>query len=101
MIIIISSAITMQNNNYTFINGIKGVEFGAGSDVFNSTCYCPSSGCLLPGIRPLGLCGDNALPIFISFPHFYLADESYRQSVVGMNPNRTLHEFKMILESVS
>lgn len=91
----------MLNNNYTFINGIKGVEFVAGSDVFNNTCYCPTSGCLLPGVRPLSLCGNNALPIFISFPHFYLADKSYRKSVIGMNPNRTLHEFKMILENVS
>ncbi|KAF0773021.1 protein croquemort-like [Aphis craccivora] len=95
----ICSAITMQNNNHTFINGLKGIEFVAGSDVFNNTCYCPSSGCPLPGVRPLSLCGDNSLPIFISFPHFYLADKSYRQSVVGMNPNRTLHEFKIILEN--
>jgi len=91
----------MLNNNYTFINGIKGIEFVAVSDVFNNTCYCPTSGCPLPGIRPLSLCGDNALPIFISFPHFYLADKSYKQSVIGMHPNRTLHEFKMILENVS
>jgi hypothetical protein len=77
------------------------MEFTGKSDVFNNTCYCPSSGCLLPGVRSLNLCGNNALPIFISFPHFYLADESYRQSIIGMKPNKTLHEFKIILENVS
>lgn len=91
----------MTNKNHTYINGLKGVEFGAGSDVFNSTCYCLPSGCLLPGVRSLSLCGDSALPIFISFPHFYLADESYRQPIIGMKPNQTLHEFQMTLEHVS
>lgn len=95
------SAITMINYNKTYINGIKGIEFVGKSDVFNNTCYCPSSGCLLPGVRSLSLCGNNALPIYISFPHFYLADETYRQSILGMKPNKTLHEFKMILDNVS
>jgi len=94
----ICSAITLTNKNHTYINGLKGVEFGAGSDVFNDTCYCPLSGCLSPGVRSLSLCGDNKLPIFISFPHFYLADKSYIQSITGMIPNQTLHEFKIILE---
>lgn len=97
-----SSAITMTNQNEVYINDIKGVEFVGSSDVFSNTCYCPSSGCLLPGVRSLALCGNSALhPLFISFPHFYLADESYRKSVIGMKPNRTLHEFKIILEKVS
>lgn len=96
-----SSAITMTNKNHKSINGIQGVEFSAGSEVFNNTCYCPSSGCLLPGVRSLGLCGNSAVPIFISFPHFYLADKSYREPIIGMEPNQTLHEFKMILENVS
>lgn len=95
------SAITVTNNDHTYINGIKGVEFLGRSDVFNNTCYCSSSGCLLPGVRPLNLCKNNALPIFISFPHFYLADESYKQSIIGMKPNKTLHEFKIVLENVS
>lgn len=100
-ILIDFSAITMTNQHEVFINDIKGVEFVGESDVFNNTCYCrQSSGCQLPGVRSLDLCGDSALPIFISFPHFYLADESYRQSIIGMKPNRTLHEFKITLEKV-
>lgn len=91
----------MTNNDHAYVNDINGVEFNARSDVFNNTCYCPSSGCPSPGVRSLSLCGDSSLPIFISFPHFYLADKSYIKSIVGMKPNRTLHEFKMILDSVS
>lgn len=91
----------MKNINHTYVNGLRGVVFGAGYDVFNSTCYCPSSGCPLPGVRSLSLCGTSTLPIYISFPHFYLADASYRQPLIGMNPNQTLHEFRMVLEHVS
>lgn len=91
----------MTNKNHEYINGIQGVKFSAESDVFNNTCYCPLSGCLLPGVRSLSLCGDISSPIFISFPHFYLADKSYSQSIIGLEPNQTLHEFKMTLENVS
>ncbi|VVC41559.1 CD36 family [Cinara cedri] len=93
------SAITMTKRKHTDVNGIRGIEFSAGSDVFNNTCYCPSSECPLPGLRSLNLCKDNPSPMFISFPHFYLADKSYNKSIVGMNPDRALHEFKMILEN--
>lgn len=37
-------------------------------------------------------------PAFVSFPHFYLADHSYRDGIVGMNPNRSKHEFSISLE---
>lgn len=95
------SAITMNNRNHAEVKGIKGIQFTAGSDVFNNTCYCPSSGCPLPGVRSPSVCKDNASPLFISFPHFYLADKSYNDSIVGMNPDGAIHEFKMVLENVS
>lgn len=101
MFLIYFSAITLTNKDNIYINGIQGAEFVGKSEVFNNTCYCPSSGCLLPGVRSLGLCGNSELPIFISFPHFYLADEFYSQSIVGLKPNESLHEFKIILENVS
>jgi len=91
----------LTNKNRKYINGIQGIEFSAESDVFNNSCYCPSSGCLLPGVRSLDLCENSGIPIFISFPHFYLADKSYKEVIIGMEPNQTLHEFKMILENVS
>lgn len=37
-------------------------------------------------------------PAFISFPHFYLADPSYREPIEGMHPNRSEHEFLISLE---
>lgn len=39
-------------------------------------------------------------PAFISFPHFYNADPSYREAVVGMNPQSHLHPFVLDLEPV-
>lgn len=90
----------MTSKKHKYVNGIQGVEFSAESDVFNNTCYCPLTGCPLPGIRSISLYGDNT-SIYISFPHFYLADKSYRELIVGMEPNRSLHEFSMVLENVS
>lgn len=37
-------------------------------------------------------------PAFISFPHFYLADPSYREPIEGMHPNKSKHEFFVSLE---
>ncbi|XP_050424285.1 protein croquemort-like isoform X2 [Adelges cooleyi] len=94
------SAVTLTNTNHAYVNEIEGINFAAGSDVFNNTCNCPPSGCQqLPGVRSLNLCGNNnPLPLFVSFPHFYLADPSYGQMINGMKPNKSLHEFKIILE---
>lgn len=90
----------MTSKKVTYINDLKGVEFAAESDVFNNNCYQLPSEQLLPGVRSLKLCGDSSPPLYISFPHFYLADSSYSESICGMNPNQTLHEFKIVLENV-
>merc|ERR1712179_451360 len=37
-------------------------------------------------------------PIALSYPHFYQADPSYREAVVGMKPNKTEHEFYIDIE---
>lgn len=73
-------------------NGIKYPE---------TACYCTGepSQCpdLMPGVLNVSDCRFGA-PAFVSYPHFYLADESYREAVEGMRPNRTLHEFGLALE---
>lgn len=91
----------MTKKKPTYINDVKGVEFAAVSDVFNNKCYNSSSEQLSPGVRSLK-CGNSSItpPLYVSFPHFYLADSQYRESICGMNPNQTLHEFKIILEKV-
>jgi len=40
-------------------------------------------------------------PAFISFPHFFHADPSYRESVVGMQPNESKHQMFIDIEPVS
>ena len=37
-------------------------------------------------------------PIALSFPHFYQADPSYVEAVVGLKPNKSLHQFYMDVE---
>lgn len=40
-------------------------------------------------------------PIFVSFPHFYQADEIYLESISGLQPTKEKHEFVLILQKVS
>lgn len=37
-------------------------------------------------------------PVFASFPHFYLGDDHYLNSMTGMSPDRRKHEFSLTLE---
>ena len=32
-------------------------------------------------------------PIALSYPHFYQADQSFLDAVVGLKPNKTEHQF--------
>ncbi|XP_050549016.1 protein croquemort-like isoform X2 [Daktulosphaira vitifoliae] len=92
------SAITLTNTDYILVNDIKGVIFAGGQDVFNNSCYCTTPKCQPPGVRSLNLCDGNSLPLFVSYPHFYLADNFYGEKVIGMQPNKSSHEFKIILQ---
>lgn len=38
-------------------------------------------------------------PAFVSYPHFYLADPYYRDSIEGMKPNVREHQAFIALES--
>ena len=64
-------------------------------------CYCSAdlSECpdLLPGVFNASSCKFGA-PAMVSFPHFYLADPSYRDKISGMNPDRNKHEFSIAME---
>jgi len=82
--------------------GIPSVKFAGGEDVFSNktTCYCrTNTTCPASGVRDLSLC--NSSPAMVSWPHFYLADPSYREAVVGMKPDKDKHEFYMNLAEVT
>lgn len=88
--------------------GVTGSRWVAGDKVFDNgekypdmACYCTGlqSSCpdLLPGVQNISDCRFGA-PIFASFPHFYLAHETYVNAVSGLAPNRSKHLFSLSLE---
>ncbi|XP_057664273.1 protein peste-like isoform X1 [Diorhabda carinulata] len=87
------------------IKGVLGYKYSAEYGFDNGTvypenyCYCNGE-CIPTGVFNVSSCRMNS-PTFLSFPHFFNADPVYRDSVKGMKPNRTLHEFYMILEPKS
>lgn len=62
-------------------------------------CFCDPKQEVCPktGVVDCKKCRDNA-PIYASFPHFYLADESYRNAITGMNPDYEKHRFRIAVE---
>lgn len=74
-------------------HGVKGYRFSPPLDVFadidsnpDNLCFCPSGPpCAPNGLFNVSLCQYDS-PIMISFPHFYLADESFREAVEGISP---------------
>jgi len=74
------------------------MTFDNGSIYPETECYC-SGDCVPYGARNVSACKFGA-PAFVSFPHFYLAHESYKASITGMCPNET-HQFVLKMEPVS
>lgn len=72
--------------------------FDDGSRYPENACFC-SGECVPAGLRNISACKFGA-PAFVSFPHFYLVNESVSERVVGMKPNRSIHEFNLRVEPV-
>lgn len=84
--------------------GVKGTTFlgearsMGGVEYPEQHCFCPEKGeCPKSGVVQVKKCRQNA-PIYVSYPHFYLADKSYGQAVVGMKPEKDKHEFQITVE---
>ncbi|XP_073826535.1 croquemort [Musca autumnalis] len=71
----------------------------SGENYPNQQCFCNPNHEVCPktGVVDCKKCRDNA-PIYASFPHFYMADESYRNAVTGMNPDYEKHRFRIAVE---
>lgn len=87
--------------------GLTGSKFVSDEDMFDNgtnveanKCRCEGVECQPSGTLNVSLCKYGA-PAFVSLPHFYLADESYRQNITGMKPNKEDHQFELILEPVN
>lgn len=83
--------IKFEGNELTFDNGTRNSR---------NRCYCPNEQCnIKSGVRSMVNCVDA--PIFVSFPHFYAADSSYREAITGMQPDKKKHNFHIIFQKVS
>ncbi|XP_055847666.1 scavenger receptor class B member 1 isoform X1 [Episyrphus balteatus] len=74
--------------------GVKGYRFTPPETVFadvethpENMCFCPAGegSCAPNGLFNVSLCQYDS-PIMLSFPHFYLADDSLRTAVEGISP---------------
>lgn len=88
--------------------GIKGYKWIGDDSVFDNgrkypemSCFCTASSESCPdlysGVFNASSCKFGA-PAFISYPHFYLADPHYRNTIDGMNPSKEKHEFSIVME---
>lgn len=87
------------------INGTKWIGtdrvFDNGQKYHETRCFCvekDDKNCPKSGVLDISECRYGA-PVFVSYPHFYLADQEYINNVIGMKPNREKHEFSMSLET--
>lgn len=99
-------SITLKWRGEQLTKGIVGQKYVGDESVFDNGwnypemgCYCTSDVCpdLLPGAVNVSECKFGA-PAFISYPHFHLADPSYRTDIDGLRPDAKEHEFYMVIE---
>ncbi|XP_055642568.1 protein peste [Toxorhynchites rutilus septentrionalis] len=85
------------------VAGIRGYKYAGGPrTVDNGTMY-PETACFSAGeIVPSGVLNISACrfgtPVFMSFPHYYGADEYYLKQVEGLSPDKSKHQFYMTME---
>lgn len=99
----ICTYLTLVYDNTTVHKGLSGVRYISdelmldnGQKVPWRKCYCTDQ-CIPSGALDISRCKWNA-PAFISMPHFYLADESYRENITGMSPDKKKHEIQIAIE---
>lgn len=97
----------LSYENTTEIQGLTGRKYigdeymlDNGENNSSRLCYCPNGDCGPSGTLNISTCKFGA-PAFVSMPHFYLADPSYREDIAGMSPDITKHQLSIVLEQVS
>lgn len=103
----ICTHVTLTYQNESLFQGLSGSKFISdetmldnGDIVKSRKCYCMTDKCEPSGVLSVSKCKYGS-PAFISLPHFYLADNSYREAVVGMAPSREKHETFVTIEPVT
>ncbi|CAF3173289.1 unnamed protein product [Rotaria socialis] len=80
-------------------------DYHLSADVFNMSReenrgFCGHGPCLGDGVLNISTCYLGVWG-FISSPHFFQADEKFRQDVHGMQPNKNKHAFIMSFDPVT
>nr|CAD7264916.1 unnamed protein product [Timema shepardi] len=85
------------------VEGILGYRYSGGPDIVDNgtldptnECFCGGE-CVPSGVLNVSSCRFGA-PAFISYPHFYQADQVYLDQVEGMEPDEEKHRFYVTLE---
>uniref|UniRef100_H3C430 Scavenger receptor class B, member 2c n=1 Tax=Tetraodon nigroviridis TaxID=99883 RepID=H3C430_TETNG len=78
------------------VKGIAAYRFSPPSEVFANTTanagFCvPPGNCPGSGLLDVRVCKSGA-PIVMSSPHFYQAEEKFKEAVFGMRPDKQLHQ---------
>lgn len=81
-------------------DGVETLRFTPPEDIFDppedrpeNTCFCVDGPpCAPRGLFNISQCQYGS-PTYISFPHFYLADPSLLDDLVGLEPNKSKHQF--------
>lgn len=101
-------SLTLSHDSFVERYGVSGSKwvgddrlFDNGEKYPDTQCFCSSepNACpdLKPGVLNVSECRYGA-PAFVSYPHFYLADDSYLQGLNGMKPDKEKHQFSISLE---
>ncbi|CAH1983914.1 unnamed protein product [Acanthoscelides obtectus] len=100
----ICSSIELVKDGKFWLDGMESDKYVGTEEVFDNGTVFPEQKCFVPdhvqqpsGIRNVSLCKFGA-PAFLSYAHFYLADEYYRSTIDGMKPNKSKHEMFIALE---
>jgi scavenger receptor class B, member 1 len=90
------------------VHGITGHRFVAGDRAVDNGTKYPENLCYSAGSEdefPSGVMNISACryssPIFMSYPHFFNADEYYLNKIEGLNPIKENHQSYFTLEPVS
>ncbi|XP_063913235.1 protein peste-like [Zophobas morio] len=96
------------STNLTFekeesVSSILGYKYVIGEKTLDNGTNYPENRCLCSGeCVPSGTINmtrlRHSLPVFVSLPHFYKADPYYINLVDGLEPNKSKHDFYVIVE---
>lgn len=85
------------------VHGIQGTKYILGTRAIDNGTLHPENKCYFQRDFPSGVWNNTdcsfGQPMYVSYPHFYLADPSYTEAVDGLSPQKELHESSMTLDN--